>query len=59
MGMFIKNEKVKFENISQLKWSKVMDINHFKAYLKDLNMLQRQAFIKIFMNQKEKKPLIS
>ena len=59
MRMIVNGEKLEFENLSERKWGRVMDINHFKTYLKDLDSLQLKAYVYLFLNKKEVPPLNS
>ena len=57
--MKINNEKIQDVSVSKRKWTNVIDINFFKAYMKDLNETQLNVFIKSFMENKNVKPLYS
>lgn len=51
--------KIEDEIVSKLKWAKVFDINHFKAYIRDLNEKQKEMFVNQFMSNENVQPLMS
>ena len=59
LQIFIDGGQIKDDSYSKSKWDDVIDINYFKAYLKDLKKEYLQIYINKFMNNKNIKPLFT